>query len=201
MGCDIHSVVQVFKDGEWRTVEHRPGKDNRDYDTFAVYADVRNGYGFAGVETGEGWKFISKPRGLPVDFHIWEEQHHGTWMGDHNHSWLLLSEIKNAWDSFTGQEYEKHGVLTRGHWEETLKLGKKPENWCGGKTGRDVIVISEAAARTGKINTFTDVQCSWQTPAQDRLHTMKEHLEVMEWLPEEYGVSEDEVRLVFGFDS
>lgn len=200
MGCDIHSVVQVYKDGEWRTVKHEPS-DGRDYDTFAVYANVRNGYGFAGVDTGEGWPFISEPRGLPVDFHVWNDDHHGTWMGDHSHSWLLLSEIQKAWDGFAGKEYEKHGVLTKQHYMETLAMGLLPKEWCGGKSGGDVIVADEAAVRAGAVQNYTDVQCKWKTPAQDRLHTMKSHLDVMKWLPEEYDVSPEQVRLVFGFDS
>lgn len=201
MGCDIHSVVQIFKDGQWQTVEHRPGKDQRDYDTFAVYANVRNGYGFAGVVTGNGWPIISEPRGLPPDFHIWNEQHHGTWMGDHSHSWLLLSEIQKAWDGFADKEYEKHGVVERKHYEETLAIGKLPEQWCGGRSGQSVVVVSEASVKAGTNNIYTDVQCSWKTPAQKQLRTMKEHLDVMKWIPEEYDVTPDQVRLVFGFDS
>lgn len=201
MGCDIHSVVQVRKDGEWRTVEHRPGGDDRNYDTFAVYANVRNGFGFAGVSTGAEWPFISEPRGLPADFHVWEGQHHGTYMGDHSFSWLLLSEIQKAWEGFAAKDYEKHGVLSKEHYAETLALGKLPKEWCGGKSGRDVVVVDEEQVKAGTAGHYTDVQCKWKTPAQDRLYTMNKHLEVMKWLPDEYQVTADDVRLVFGFDS
>lgn len=68
MGCDIHSVAQVQEDGKWKTVEVRVAGDDRNYDSFAVLADVRNGSGFAGVKTGEGWDYIAEPRGLPDDF-------------------------------------------------------------------------------------------------------------------------------------
>lgn len=202
MGCDIHSIAQVFKNGKWRTVAHRVGGDDRNYDTFAVYANVRNGHGFSGILTGEGWPIISEPRGLPADFEMWREQHHGTWMGEHSHSWLLLSEIQKAWESFSGGTYEKHGIVTRKHYEETLAKGKLPENWCGGKSGQKVIIVTANAIKDGTAgDNYTDVECSWRTPCHDQLHTMRAQIDVLKWLPEEYGIPAEKVRLVFGFDS
>ncbi|HSE46936.1 MAG TPA: hypothetical protein VLA89_16575 [Gemmatimonadales bacterium] len=40
---------------------------DRNYDVFGVLADVRNGTGFAGIDTGEGFVPIDEPRGLPDD--------------------------------------------------------------------------------------------------------------------------------------
>lgn len=68
MGTDIHSVAQVRKDGKWLTVLQDVCGDGRNYDTFAMLANVRNGRGFAGVKTGDGFPFIAEPRGLPDDF-------------------------------------------------------------------------------------------------------------------------------------
>lgn len=39
----------------------------RNYDLFAILADVRNGRGFAGIVTGTGFDPISDPKGLPDD--------------------------------------------------------------------------------------------------------------------------------------
>jgi hypothetical protein len=39
----------------------------RNYDWFAILADVRNGRGFAGVSTGEGFNVTAMPKGLPDD--------------------------------------------------------------------------------------------------------------------------------------
>jgi hypothetical protein len=39
----------------------------RNYDVFAILANVRNGRGFAGVVTGGGFNPIAMPRGLPPD--------------------------------------------------------------------------------------------------------------------------------------
>lgn len=93
MGCDIHDYVEVRKNGKWEKVGkifpnpyHDEKKETkiyddyewnarliehpfhvRSYDTFAILANVRNGSGFAGCNTGNG--FISFPhhRGLPAD--------------------------------------------------------------------------------------------------------------------------------------
>lgn len=40
---------------------------DRNYDVFGILADVRNGRGFAGSDTGDGFIPISLPKGLPPD--------------------------------------------------------------------------------------------------------------------------------------
>ena len=104
MGCDIHIIAEVKKNGKWkrntdkvfknpyfdmydkirkedpeRYEELKKSKwanldefqedpsDGRNYDWFAILADVRNGRGFAGVSTGEGFNVIAMPKGLPED--------------------------------------------------------------------------------------------------------------------------------------
>jgi hypothetical protein len=76
MGTDIHPVVQR-RDNDaspWEFVDIPKNNDygnildNRNYNVFAILANVRNGYGFAGVVTGSGFKPISDNRGLPEDF-------------------------------------------------------------------------------------------------------------------------------------
>ena len=97
MGCDIHIIAEVKENGEWkrntdpvfknpwyREDEKDKPKDQqwkfalepmssdppsgRNYDWFSILADVRNGSGFAGVNTGQGFDVITgKPRGLPTD--------------------------------------------------------------------------------------------------------------------------------------
>src|SRR4030095_14523751 len=119
MECDIHLCVEVKKNGEWRrslppkpldeslAKQAKSGDayyvrcaavtwyDDRNYNTFAMLANVRNGYGFAGCDTGDGFQPISKPRGLPKDLSaevlaISKDagDEHDIWLGDHSHSWL-----------------------------------------------------------------------------------------------------------------
>ena len=73
--------VIIRRSGEWVTLErtelcgycngtkfsHPQYLHDRHYDVFAILADVRNGYGFAGVRTGSGFDPIAPGRGLPSD--------------------------------------------------------------------------------------------------------------------------------------
>lgn len=52
-------------DGTGKRAEH--WYHNRNYNTFAILADVRNGHGFAGCDTGNGFNPIAMPRGIPGD--------------------------------------------------------------------------------------------------------------------------------------
>lgn len=96
MGCDIHPIAEVKENGVWRLNtdevfknpyyredEKDKPKDeqwdwslnqfdstpsrSRNYDWFSILANVRNGYGFAGVPTGQGFDVIKHPNGLPDD--------------------------------------------------------------------------------------------------------------------------------------
>lgn len=96
MGCDIHTIAEVKENGVWKrntdiifknpyfdeTEKNKPKKEQWDfvlnefssnppsssnYDWFAILADVRNGIGFAGISTGEGFSVIAEPKGLPDD--------------------------------------------------------------------------------------------------------------------------------------
>lgn len=77
MGSDIHSIGQVRKNGKWVTVLQHVAGDDRDYDTFGALANVRNGLGFAGVNTGDGLEPLDEPRGLPMDLELAEDEGDG----------------------------------------------------------------------------------------------------------------------------
>lgn len=96
MGADIHLITEVKENGVWKQnidkifknpwyKEDEKNKtkdqqwklaleeyisnppDSRNYDWFAILANVRNGRGFAGVKTGQGFDVIAEPKGLPND--------------------------------------------------------------------------------------------------------------------------------------
>lgn len=90
MGCDIHVIAEVKKNGKWEVNKeevfinpyYKEGETDydwqktkfqadpdggRSYDWFAILADVRNGFGFAGVSTGDGFDVVAQPKGLPDD--------------------------------------------------------------------------------------------------------------------------------------
>src|ERR1700691_1564806 len=90
MGCDIHPYVEVRKNGTWVKADVKV-PDGRNYWTFAKLANVRNGFGFAGCDTGDAVVPICEPRGLPADTSIHDEDYDEeaedgldrVWLGDH----------------------------------------------------------------------------------------------------------------------
>lgn len=111
MGCDIHFYVEKKQpDGTWkihgeftREVEDehtwlsqdgRPLYSGRSYNLFAILADVRNGRGFAGIKTGDGFNPISEPRGVPDDASPEYKEIVEQWDGDgHSHSHHTLRQL------------------------------------------------------------------------------------------------------------
>jgi hypothetical protein len=91
MGCTIIGVVERRVNGAWERYDYEfPG--DRNYDVFAILADVRNGLGFAAVKTSDGFEPISLPRGLPVDGTMGLENDPDRDLF-HSGSWLTLREI------------------------------------------------------------------------------------------------------------
>lgn len=93
MGCDIHVLLQTGFGEGWETREWLPDLiEDRSYATFGVLAGVRDTF----------VRPIAAPRGLPADLEGVERDSYGSvyvadkWLGDHSHSWLLVSEIALA---------------------------------------------------------------------------------------------------------
>lgn len=152
MGCDIHFYVEVRKGGVWKSVDkwdtdedgwmHVPYGDafydDRNYDLFAILADVRNGVGFAGVTTGEGFNIIAPPRGLPSDVSPEVLKASSCWGCDgHSHSWFTLAELE-AFDWKQGTRHQ--GVVDPAEFKTYIQKGH-PDSWFGDIWGRDVIKL------------------------------------------------------------
>lgn len=100
MGCDIHAYAERKVDGEWRQIrESFPGYSedrntsdrvytNRNYEFFALLADVRN---------GNVIEPIAEPRGVPPDASAGYLEIVKDWEDDgHSHSYFTLGELKKA---------------------------------------------------------------------------------------------------------
>lgn len=235
MGTDIHLFVEVRKNGVWHRVNpprvmdefiaelvaaHPQDSyystcakvlwyDTRNYSVFAILANVRNGHGFAGVLTGEGFNFISTPRGLPCDLSVEVRQaiddcgeHGDLWIGDHSVSWLTLAEI----DAFDWKQTTRQcGVIPMADYIQRLLVGdtSRPRSYSGGVFGDGIVVIEETDAKL--IATYG---MEWPAP-KTYVHVWWESLYAdaaadfyNDFLPElrKLGAPED-VRIVFGFDS
>ncbi len=168
MGCDIHLFVEKRVKGRWvaadkwtvdkdddetpkrKCVEYNQRfYDGRNYNLFSILADVRNGCGFAGIKTGEGFEPIAPPRGLPADVCKEIADESERWGSDgHSHShftvaelmaydWTQVSILQGVVDGITFEQWERYG---RSH-------GESPENYSGGVFGRGIKNIPEEEMR------------------------------------------------------
>jgi hypothetical protein len=166
VGCDIHLFVEkrnekgawevqlemedetlkwTDQNGEKREKVYRRNRftyDGRNYDLFAMLANVRNGSAFAGVKTGVGFVPIDHPRGLPDDVSEDVAEESDEWGIDgHSHSWILLTE----WlDYDLDHQKTKHRItLKEDEYREYKKSGELPKMWGIPFAGYNVFVIPE----------------------------------------------------------
>lgn len=156
MGCDIHFYVEKKVKDKWKSADTFEKKDgdwydqrdefygDRNYNLFAILADVRNGHGFAGSKTGEGFRPISQPRGLPDDISK-ETKRQSDSMGcdGHSHSWFTLRELLDYdWTQVT----KLQGYIGLEEWTNWSRWdrehGKGPGSYSTGVWGRDIKHIS-----------------------------------------------------------
>lgn len=226
MGCDIHIVIQRQEpDGAWRELpwQHvwsHDGKDsavkgvpiapdvfrNRNYDLFGILANVRNGSGFAGIQTGEGWPSIADDRGFPDDFDADKAlpdpaypEYGPRSLGDHSFTWVSLDELKAFdWD---GTETWLYGVVPAEQYERLSASGESPDSYCGGTHGPGIVTYDpddyKAAKIAGALPKRPHVRMGW--PETARSATYDWPGKVFPWLD---SLAEGRpLRLVMGFDS
>jgi len=160
-GCDIYLYAEKKVDGEWqfqgKAVKDEDGwmnvigpsfYDDRNYNLFAILADVRNGRGFAGVKTGEGFVPIDQPRGTPEDASETYRQLVKSWDSDgHSHSYFTLRELLDYdWTQTT----QLQGLVSLVEWRRWNQFYRKegygPDNYCSMVSGQGVKHISSEEA-------------------------------------------------------
>ena len=160
MGCDIHLYVEKRVNKKWVYASAKDhgcntqfGEqygydywyDGRNYSLFSILANVRNGYGFAGCVTGEGFMPISEPRGLPKDVCLKIKKESAEWGGDgHSHSWLTLKELQDY--DWRGHITIHQGMVGEEGFKEYLENGS-PSHWAGGMMGDGVKTVSNNQMR------------------------------------------------------
>lgn len=159
MGCDIHFYVEKKIDGKWKLqgqlvdddghkyVADANFYDGRNYNLFAILADVRNGRGFAGIKTGEGFNPISDPRGVPEDASEEYKQLVEQWDCDgHSHSYHTLRQMLDYdWTQATGLQ----GWCSMDEylpWAACQDRFRGPKGYCGGVSGGGVQHLSDEQA-------------------------------------------------------
>jgi hypothetical protein len=130
------------------------------------------------------------------------------WMGDHSHSWLLGSEINAFIKEHSQAITTKCGVADASLWEKELE-GKppcQPSDWSGAVSGRlvrnvsaDHYVFLRDSGQLEKGASYY-IPVEWQASVADA-GMIRQVSEELNRLAEKYGVTPDNVRMVFGFDS
>lgn len=208
--CTQPSYYSGGYDTEWeedsgKPFLDQPGKiyghwyDSRNYNVFSILADVRNGYGVAGADTGDGFEPISSNRGIPDDIAPQNKQ----WMeeGDHSTTWVTLDEV-DAYD--WERETTKRGWVTPSEFLR-FKIEGRPSSWSGSVMGGNVKHISNDemlelcyAQKAGDSwGNYTNVewQESYRECAQDFLDDMDKLREATRF------IKNSRIRLIMWFDS
>lgn len=213
MGCDIHFYVEARKDRSWSSADRwthdlygegsGPGVafedrfyNGRNYDLFAILADVRNGIGFAGIDTGDGFNVIAPPRGLPADASPEVRAASEEWGCDgHSRSYFTVKELLDFdWNQVTRHRgwvgYEEYQVYKR---------NGSPDNWCGGVSGGGVRHVTPPEMEALPEGQRDAAYClvKWVgTYADSCRHFLDVTIPKMRKLG-----SDDDVRAVFWFDN
>lgn len=225
MGCDIHTFIEIKQNRVWELFDWRkkyedgtyedgevkynydgyfddPFYIHRNYNLFAVLANVRNGRGFAGIPTGSGFKPIDYPRGLPDDVTTEVEIASDRYGVDgHSHSYLTIKELLDYdWD---GQVTTQYGVVEVDEYK-VFKQNGKPNSWSGDISGGMVRKVSNEemdnliAGNSELLKTLTYcTTVKWTESYRDAVGPW--WFKTLDKLAE-LG-SPDDVRLVFWFDN
>lgn len=241
MGCDIHLFAErrngtgwVSADN-WTPDEYEEGRvsvaygnrfyNGRNYDLFAILANVRNGRGFAGCDTGDGFVPICEPRGLPEDVTPEVAAESESWGADgHSHSHLTLAEILSYdWTQTTKKRGWINGVQLFEWSGYRRERGEGPQSYSGGVWGRDIqhVTAQELEARVEAFAKKADAEMGgrFSKPAREKLAQMLGDVyAAVEWTEPYYRAagngfwgetvprllrlgSPEDVRIVFWFDN
>lgn len=198
MGTDIHTVAEV-QDGErWRTVRGDLEDGERCYNTFGVLACVR---GDARLP------ILDEPRGLPEGYtqeSARPENGEEVWLGEHSHSWFLLSELQAYWEAMPAKTGEQPGVVDRETYRALVLRDKAPKQVSEGAGAIRDPRLDDPKADPYRVlldDSWTHIETVWPVPGRDQFGLFPMLLEKLQDLQKEFGVRPDQVRLVFGFDS
>lgn len=200
-------VIGTYADGSRKLDYDKYFRDEhcigRNYELFAVLADVRN-FGWGGdVDYADGDKRtpIAAPRGLPDDVSTEVRKDSDSWDCDgHSHSWFTLRELlEYDWN----QTSTSRGIVNEAEFRVFEREGK-PNGWCGGVGGRGVVHVTNSAMRSivaGTLPRKTEATyytlVEWQETYRNAIG---EHwFKLLDLLKDRHGI--DNVRLVFWFDN
>lgn len=190
-----------------------PDPTSRHYTVFAFLADVRNGWGFAGVQTGEPIEPQFKERGIPIDTTYRETVYDKdgnvvggspNWLGDHSFTWATLRELKDAPWKVT---VKTCGVIHHKRYAEWSVQGGPPKGgWGGSIFGKGIRTFDEKDFKgimaAGQVQEEDYVRVWWEWhPLIECQFRKWLYSQPMQDLLEEVGNNPDHIRVLMGFDS
>ena len=200
MGCDIHMITEIRKNGKWERVLEIPETlKSRNYSVFAFLADVRNSWDINGF----------KPKGLPEDISGLtfdkdededEEDYYNIDFREensdyHSHSWLTLKELQDADKSdflYTKIKVDKEFI------DKFFEFGgKMPEQMEIIDYTRNTLVDMVYYAYQ------PNVIIRWKSVKESELKNISifEGIKELEEIAEKYDVDNENIRIVFAFDN
>lgn len=199
-------VDALFPDKFWLHHKNNDGSESRyawsvepyrgrNYTLFAVLADVRNGSGFAGVDTGDPVPVIHDPRGVPEDSPLFTTYQDDWTLGDHSFSWATVEEL-DAYDWTHAQVVR--GVVD-GKTYAAMLSGEidAPESWSGWISGDGIVVYDRTTGGPLIDNEKAHYSVQWERPIADACDDFMEYT-----MPRLRMLGPpDRVRIVYGFDS
>ena len=173
MGTDIHLGVERLHNGSWEPLDVLPSHEelieaytnirsedpalgepaakllgawpmHRDYDLFAMLADVRNGVGFGGMKRAEPVTPLFAGRGRPEDtsFPLHDGDH---WLGGyHSFTWCTYAEaMKAPWT----RGVSTYGVVEFSEWVRwKTSEDLTPKMWSASIGGGGTKIVGEETA-------------------------------------------------------
>ena len=162
MGTDIHLYVEMFDGEKWAEIpppyetgygyrswlpdcdshdfdDPRPNPIERNYNLFALLANVRNGRGFAGIKTGEPVTplFAERdfpPAGMSYTEAVYDDDGElvsGAYLGEHSFTWATLDELLAVnWATI----FHRTGVVDLVNFRLWQNTGA-PKEWSGKISG------------------------------------------------------------------
>jgi hypothetical protein len=220
MGTDIHSRVEVFLpryqgSPRWVMIEDElfdagwgdgrmtcdPFSD-RNYTLFALLANVRNGYGFAGIVTGNPITPLDEPRGVPSNASLgWQGEVDAWDVNMHSHTWFTLRELLEP-NPLYDQPLTRRGVIPGEAYEHLRDNGGTPSGWSGSVAGPGLLTVTipeyEAGIR-GERQTY--VEYIWEDSLRDSCQQFHQDIQVLKKYADENEHAYDDVRVVLAFDN
>ncbi|MHA1408871.1 MAG: hypothetical protein ACTSQY_00885 [Candidatus Odinarchaeia archaeon] len=231
MGTDIHLYVEIKKNGKWEKVKkglrserYNPNNDyfskekfrngeriynTRNYVLFAFLANVRNGKGFAGRDTGNIIVPISFPKGIPLNVSEDIIQDIDSWgLNAHSISYLDLSELKKGCEDSKNMTLVKRGAVDIKGFKEFKRDGC-PKEWWSDIIGSKIVFISNNEMQKlidnptlKKENLYYFTRIEWRSCLYDSVNRFFEHvLPQLENLKHTNNLTDKEIRIVFWFDN